>query len=125
MILDASALIAILREEPDAPRMTHASEAASQRRLSAVTFVEVSAVIDGSRDPVASSRYNDLLREARITIEPVTEQQARLARQAYRDYGKGSGHPAHLNFGDYLATLTSPMEGVVRVATDRATHTRT
>ncbi len=103
MILDASALIAILRGEPDAPRMAHAIEAAPQRRLSAATFVEVGAVIDGSRDPVASSRYNDLLREARITIEPVTEQQARLARQAYRDYGKGSGHPAQLNFGDCFA----------------------
>lgn len=103
MILDASALIAILRNEPDASLMAHAIEAATQRRLSAATFVEIAAVIDGSRDPVASRRYDDLLREARIAIEPVTEQQARLARQAYRDYGKGSGHPAQLNFGDCFA----------------------
>lgn len=103
MILDASALIAILRNEPDASLMAHAIEAATQRRLSAATFVEIAAVIDGSRDPVASRRYDDLLREARIAIEPVTEQQARLARQAYRDYGKGSGHPAQLNFGGCFA----------------------
>lgn len=82
MILDASALIAILRDEPDAPRMAHDIAAVTQRRLSATTFVEVAAVIDGSRDPVASRRYDDLLREAHIAIEPVTEQQARLARQA-------------------------------------------
>src|SRR5690348_4535797 len=103
MILDASALIAILRGEPDAPRMARAIEAATQRRLSAATFVEVGAVVDSSRDPVASRRYDDLLRAAHVTIEPVTEQQARLARQAYRDYGKGSGHPAGLNFGDCFA----------------------
>lgn len=103
MILDASALIAILRGEPDAARMAEAIEAAPRYRLSAATFVEVAAVVDGSRDPVASRRYDDLLRETRISIEPVTEQQAHLARHAYRDYGKGSGHPAQLNFGDCFA----------------------
>jgi len=44
-----------------------------------------------------------LIREARIVIEPVTEEQARIAREAYRDFGKGSGHPAKLNFGDCFA----------------------
>ena len=83
--------------------MAQAIEAAPHRRLSAATFVEVAAVIDSSRDPVASRRYDDLLREANITIEPVTERQARLARAAYRDFGKGSGHPAQLNFGDCFA----------------------
>jgi ribonuclease VapC len=65
--------------------------------------VEVGAVIDSGRDPIAGSRYDDLLREARITIEAVTETQARLARQAYRDFGKEGGHPAQLNFGDCFA----------------------
>jgi ribonuclease VapC len=44
-----------------------------------------------------------LVREAEIVIEPVTEEQAHIARQAYRDYGRGSGHPARLNFGDCFA----------------------
>jgi ribonuclease VapC len=60
-------------------------------------------IIDGSRDPIASRRFDDLLRVARVRIEPVTEGQARLARDAYRDFGKGSGHSAKLNFGDCFA----------------------
>jgi ribonuclease VapC len=60
-------------------------------------------VIDGSRDPIASRRFDDLLQEAQVTIEPVTEVQAHIARQAYSDFGRGSGHPARLNFGDCFA----------------------
>ena len=100
MILDTSAVIAILRDEPEAPQFAKAIEAASHRRISAVNYVEAAAVIDGSRDPVASRQFDDLLREAEVTIEPVTKIQARIARDAYRDFGKGSGHPAKLNFGD-------------------------
>lgn len=100
MILDTSAIIAILRNEPDAAQLVDAIAAAQTRRVSAATFVEAAAVIDGSRDPVASRRFDDLFREARVTIEPVTEEQARVAREAYRDYGKASGHAAKLNFGD-------------------------
>jgi ribonuclease VapC len=103
VILDTSAIIAILRDEPEAAQFAKAIEEAGQRRISAVNYVEGAAVIDGSRDPVASRRYDDLLREARVTIEPVTEVQARIAREAYRDFGKGSGHPAKLNFGDCFA----------------------
>ncbi len=103
MIVDTSALIAILRAEPEAARIAQALADAAHARLSAANFVEAAAVIDGSRDPVASRRYDDLLREARLIIEPVTEAQARLARYAYRDFGKGSGHPARLNFGDCFA----------------------
>jgi ribonuclease VapC len=103
MIIDASALIAILRDEPEAADCAAAIEAASHRRLSAANFVEAAIVIDASRDPVASRRFDDLMREAQIVIEPVTEAQARLAREAYRDYGRGSGHSARLNFGDCFA----------------------
>ncbi len=100
MILDTSALIAILRDEPDASSYATAIAGARARRVSAVTYVETAAVIDGSRDPVASRRFDDLLREAGVVIEPVTETQARIAREAYRDFGRGSGHRARLNFGD-------------------------
>ena len=103
MIVDTSALIAILRAEPDAALMAQALAGAEHARFSTANFVEAAAVIDGSRDPIASRRYDDLLREAAIILEPVTEVQARLARQAYRDFGKGSGHPAQLNFGDCFA----------------------
>jgi len=100
VILDSSALIAILRNEPEGPSFADAIERAATRRLSAASFVEVAAVIDGSRDPVASRRLDDLLEVADISIEPVTEAQARIARAAYHDFGRGSGHPASLNFGD-------------------------
>ena len=103
MIVDTSALIAILRDEPEAPACAKAIEAASGRRISAANFVEAAIVIDASRDPVASRRFEDLVREAQIVVEPVTEAQARIARDAYRDFGKGSGHPARLNFGDCFA----------------------
>ena len=65
MILDASAVIAILRDEPDAARFAQAIQDAEHRRISAVNYVEAAAVIDGSRDPVASRQFDDLLREAR------------------------------------------------------------
>ena len=103
MIIDTSALIAILRGEPEAIACARAIEVAASRRISAANFVETAIVIDGSRDPIASRRFDDLVREAQLVIEPVTEAQARVAREAYRDFGKGSGHPAKLNFGDCFA----------------------
>ena len=103
MIIDTSALIAILRDEPEAAACARAIEAAPRRHISAANFLETAIVIDGSRDPVASRRFDDLVREAQLVVEPVTEVQARIAREAYRDFGCGSGHPAHLNFGDCFA----------------------
>jgi ribonuclease VapC len=73
------------------------------RRMSAANFVEAALVIDGSRDPIASRRFDELFKEASIGVEPVTLEQARIARAAYRDFGEGSGHPARLNFGDCFA----------------------
>jgi ribonuclease VapC len=111
MIIDTSALVAILRDEPEAEVCARAIEDAAERRISAVNFVEAAVVIDGSRDPIASRRFDDLLREARVLIEPVTEIQARLARDAYRDFGKGSGHSAKLNFGDCFAYALTKTTG--------------
>ncbi len=103
MILDTSVVIAILRDEPEALMFAKSIENTLRRRISAVNYVEAAAEIDGSRDAIASRRFDELIREAQITIEPVTEAQAFTARQAYRDFGKGSGHPAKLNFGDCFA----------------------
>jgi ribonuclease VapC len=103
MILDSSAIIAILRAEPEAQAFAKAIATARARRVSAVNLVEAAVVIDGSRDPIASRRFDELVREAELQIEPVTESHARIAREAYRDFGKGSGHKASLNFGDCFA----------------------
>jgi ribonuclease VapC len=103
MIIDSSALLAILRNEPEAERCARAMEKAAIRRISAANFLEAAIIIDASRDPIASRRFDDLLQEAAVAIEPVTEAQAKIARTAYRDFGKGSGHRARLNFGDCFA----------------------
>lgn len=103
MIIDTSALLAILRDEPEARLCAEAIANATTRRISAANFLEAAIVTDASRDPIASRRLDDLMKAANILIEPVTEEQARLGREAYRDFGKGSGHPAQLNFGDCFA----------------------
>jgi ribonuclease VapC len=111
MIVDSSAIIAILRDEPEAPACAKAIASAKARRVSAVSYVEAAVVIDVGRDPVASRRFDDLCREAQLVIEPVTESQARIAREAYRDFGKGSGHSAALNFGDCFSYALAKATG--------------
>jgi ribonuclease VapC len=103
MIIDTSAIIAILRNEPEAADFAAAIADAPRRRLSAANFLEAAVVIDAARDPVASRCFDDFMREARLEIEPVTAAQAQAAREAYRRFGKGGGHPAQLNFGDCFA----------------------
>ena len=70
--------------------------------MSAVSYVETGVVIDSKRDPVLSRRYDDFLRSMYINIEPVSLEQARLAREAYREFGKGR-HRASLDMGDCFA----------------------
>ena len=103
MIIDTSAIIAILRDEPEAAFCARAIADASNRRVSAVNYVEAAVVIDASGDPIASRRVDEFFKIARISIEAVTETHAQIARDAYRDFGKGHGHPAKLNFGDCFA----------------------
>jgi ribonuclease VapC len=100
MILDSSALVAILKDEPEAPELLQALGRDECILYSAASYLETSIVIDSLRDPALSNRFDALLERLHIQIEPVTAEQARIARQAYRDYGRGSGHPANLNFGD-------------------------
>lgn len=80
--------------------------------MSAGTYVEAAVVIDANRDPVLSGRFDDLLVAARIGVEPVTARHAEIARQAYRNFGKGSGHLAGLNFGDCFAYALSRATGM-------------
>lgn len=103
MIVDSSAIVSVVMGEPDAALFAAALSRRVPRIISAGTLVEASIVVDGRRSPVLSRRLDDLLREAQIQVEPVTASQATIARQAYRDYGRGSGHPANLNFGDCFA----------------------
>jgi ribonuclease VapC len=110
VILDSSAVVAILRAEPEALAMAQAVDRAEECAISAVSYVEAAIVIDSSRDPVASRRFDDFFREAGITIESVTPRQAEVAREAYRDFGKGR-HRAGLNFGDCFAYALAKEKG--------------
>ena len=103
MIVDTSALVAMLKGEADAARYSESLNRAGGARMSAATYVELAAVIDGQGDPVLSGALEELLRTYAIQIEPLTEAQARQARVAYQRFGKASGHPARLNLGDCFA----------------------
>jgi ribonuclease VapC len=92
MVIDTSAIIAILLAEVDAERYTRAIEAAANSRMSAASYLEAAAVIDNFGD----------VRRAGIEVVPVNFEQSELARQAFRDFGKGR-HPAGLDLGDCLA----------------------
>lgn len=110
MIIDSSALVAILRQEDDARLYAGALARTDTARLSVANYLETAILVDGQRDPVASRQVDNLIRHTGITLEAVTPEQAVIARAAYRDFGRGSGHPAGLNFGDCfayaLATVT-------------------
>ena len=112
MIVDTSALVALLRGEDDAPRFARALAKRGERKsISAATFLETAIVIDGSRDAIASRRLDEVVAKSNLAIEPVTAEQANIARAAYRDFGKGSGHPAGLNFGDCFAYALAKTSG--------------
>ena len=102
MIVDSSAVIAVLRDEPETAEITVALQRAPICRMSAVSYVESAVVSDSNRNPILSRRFDDLLRDVEMQIESVTQRQAEIARQAYRDFGKGR-HKAELNFGDCFA----------------------
>ena len=110
MIIDTSAVLAILFQEDDAQRYALAIARAESRKMSAASFLEAGIVVDNQLGAAAGRQLDALVARAAIEIEPVTREQAEVARQAYLDFGKG-GHPAKLNFGDCysyaLAKVTS------------------
>ena len=110
MILDSSAVIAVLAREPDAELYVQAISRAAQCRISAGNFIELSMVIQSQFSAEVLQQCDALFRRVGIVIEPVTLDQAHLARQAFQDFGKGR-HPAGLNFGDCFAYALSKHTG--------------
>ncbi len=102
MIVDTSAVVAILLAESDAARYERAISLAWPRRMSAVALLETTMVIEGRSGPDAGDDLDLFLREADIELEPVTLEQVEAARHAWRRFGKGN-HPAALDFGDCFA----------------------
>jgi ribonuclease VapC len=102
MIVDSSALLAVLQLEPEAEAVSQALLQGHPRRLSAASFVETSIVVEARHADAGIRELDNLLHRASIEIVAVDEQQARLAREAFRHFGKGR-HKAGLNFGDCFA----------------------
>jgi ribonuclease VapC len=90
--------------------MARALDREDSFRISVVNYVEAAIVIDSGRDPIASRRFDDFCRETPLIIEPVTVEQGRVAREAYRDFGKGR-HRAGLNLGDCFAYALARVTG--------------
>lgn len=100
MIVDSSALVAIALDEAPANDLRAVLVRAESCVISAATLVEASIVIDSRGNPIAARVFDQLISSGLLTVVPFTLEQAQIARQAYRDFGRGSGHPANLNFGD-------------------------
>lgn len=100
MTVDTSAIIAILKQEPGWQDLRDTLHAAHTLAISAGSYLELSIVVDSWKNPRLSAHIDELIEEFGIVIEPVTVEQARIAREAYRNYGRGSGHAAKLNYGD-------------------------
>lgn len=102
MIIDTSALLAILFDEPDGPNLLRRVVEAPMRLISSANALEAWIVADRHENPAKAPALDALIDTLSIEIEPVTVHQARIAREAYNTYGKGN-HPAGLNYGDCFA----------------------
>ncbi len=103
MIVDSSALIAILNEEPLAPRCLEALLASPTTLMSAANLLEAAIAMDRHPSPIFGPAPDDLIARLRVAVEPVTLSQVVIARDAHRRFGRGTRHPARLNFGDCFA----------------------
>lgn len=111
MIVDTSALIAVLLAEPDAETLLSAMIDDPSPKVSSGTLLEAAIVADRISPPLGARRFDRLVADLRLEVVPHTEQQATVARAAYRDFGKGSGHPAQLNFGDCFSYALAATTG--------------
>ena len=102
MVIDTSALLAVLLQEPDAARVAHAIETGSPRLLSAANLLEASIVIESRKGDAGGRELDLLIYRGGIEVVPVDQDQAEIARAAWRRFGKGR-HPAALNYGDCFA----------------------
>lgn len=110
MIVDTSAVIALLHGEPGSVELAEML-VAHDVRMSAANWVEGAMVAARGGQPRGTERYDAIVREAGIVIEPVTLVHARAARAAFLRYGRGSGSPARLNFGDCFAYALAATSG--------------
>jgi ribonuclease VapC len=110
MVLDSSAVVAILLAEPDATQFASAIEAADIRLISSATWVELGLVLLARKGDPGITDLERFVQDAQVELVSVDEAQARLAVGAFRDFGRGR-HPAALNFGDCFAYALSKATG--------------
>jgi ribonuclease VapC len=110
MIVDTSALLAVFFGEPEAEDFARSIAGAEASRMSAANLLEAGIVADSQTDPRTGRQLDVLVASLHLRIEPVTERHARIARQAYLDFGRAN-HPAKLNFGDCFAYALAKSTG--------------
>ena len=110
MIVDTSAVLAVLFDEPDAERFDSVIAGDSNCRMSTANFLEASIVLESRSGIPTGDELDQFIDEARVELVPVTPDQARAARRAWRRFGKGN-HPAGLNFGDCFAYALAETTG--------------
>jgi ribonuclease VapC len=103
MIVDSSALVEIALGKAGAEALMVVLALPAPKRISAGNLLESYMVIDRRGFPESAMVLDDTIRRAALMVEPVTEAQVAIARDAWRRYGRGSGHPARLNYGDCFA----------------------
>jgi ribonuclease VapC len=124
LIVDTSAIIAILAREPAADALAELLVSAPERAIAAPTIVELQAVLEHRGKVEEIRAAESLLRSAEIEVADFTVRHAEVARQAYRDYGRASGHPARLNLGDCFAyAMASVADEPLLFVGDDFTHT--
>lgn len=99
MVIDTSAVVAILRSEPTSPQLVEALEESTDRRMSAASLVETSIVMLSRHGEHGEREVDLFVQRLQVDVSPVSIDHAAIARSAYRRFGKGR-HPAALNFGD-------------------------
>jgi ribonuclease VapC len=109
MVVDSSAIVAVLRMEPEAHRFSDMMNRAESRRMAASNLLEVTMVMSNQFGEASIPLLDGFLVNAEIEIVPFTNAHAAIARQAFLKYGKGR-HPAGLNFGDCIAYATARLE---------------
>jgi ribonuclease VapC len=110
VIVDSSALLAVILNEADEPRFAAAMVDAPALRMSAANWVEAAIVVDSHRNPTAVVRFDDLIDALHLEIVPVTVVDAYRSRAAHNDYGLGR-HRARLNDRDCFAYALAKRTG--------------
>ena len=110
MIVDTSAILAVLFDEPDAERFTRAIAEAPHCRMSTANFLEAALVVEGRAGLAGGHELDLFIERAAIELVPISVEHAQAARQAWRRFGKGN-HSAGLNFGDCFAYALAEVTG--------------